>query len=157
MNTADTPLGRGGRATTIAGSTFKRGVFTPSLRGTLLVCFLLSASRQSPRDTGTPSLEERPLARVPNRFLRLVKCHNRCIRFQVLFIAEDFFKELQEHNTPQGREFRIKKRKDDGRMAGISLFSRSVKRPIITRSLVRVQTPPNPGFVAHRRSDGWLR
>ena len=41
----------------------------------------------------------------------LVKYRNACIWFRVVFISGDFFKDLQEHKTRDGIEFREKKSK----------------------------------------------
>src|SRR5215471_11427841 len=41
----------------------------------------------------------------------LVKYRNACIWFRVVFISGGFFKDLQEHRTPDGIEFREKKNK----------------------------------------------
>jgi hypothetical protein len=41
----------------------------------------------------------------------LLKYHNTCVWFRVLFISDDFFKDLQAHKTPNGIEFRKKKDK----------------------------------------------
>ena len=41
----------------------------------------------------------------------LVKYHNTCVFLRVLFISGDFFKDVREHKTPSGIEFRKKKDK----------------------------------------------
>src|SRR5258708_33559611 len=84
-----------------------------ALRGTFLIrlligaiCFLSAEAR-----AGDTQLKKTPFGTGAEVGFGLVKYLNTCVWFRVLFISGDFFKELQQHKTPKGTEFRKKKEK----------------------------------------------
>jgi hypothetical protein len=84
-----------------------------ALRGTLLLRFLISAIclLSAAARAGDTQLKKTPFGTGAEVGFGLVKYHNTCIWFRVLFISGDFFKELQQHKTRNGMEFRKKKEK----------------------------------------------
>jgi hypothetical protein len=84
-----------------------------SLRLIPAVCFLLGlVCLLSPTAAaGGPQIKKTSFgigAEVGSGFVTYYKT---CVVFRVLFISGDFFKDLQEHKTPNGIEFRKKKSK----------------------------------------------
>jgi hypothetical protein len=70
------------------------------------ICLLSAAAR-----AGDTQPKKTPFGTGAEAGFGLVKYHNTCVWFRVLFISGDFFKELQQHKTPNGIEFRRKKEK----------------------------------------------
>src|SRR5258708_29129117 len=84
-----------------------------ALRATFLIRFLIDAIclLSAAARAGDTQLKKTPFGTGAEVGFGLVKYHNTCVWFRVLFISGDFFKELQQHKTPKGTEFRKKKEK----------------------------------------------
>jgi len=70
------------------------------------VCLLSTAAT-----AGEPQIKKTPFGIGAEVGSGLIKYHETCVFFRVLFISGDFFGDLQEHKTPNGIEFRKKKNK----------------------------------------------
>jgi len=68
------------------------------------VCLLSTAAA-----AGEPQIKKTPFGIGAEVGSGLIEYHKTCVLFRVLFISGDFFKDLQEHKTPNGIEFRKKK------------------------------------------------
>jgi hypothetical protein len=68
--------------------------------------FLLSITARA----GNTQIKKTPFGTGAEVGLGLVKYHHTCIWFRVVFISGDFFKDVHEHKTPNGIEFRKKKK-----------------------------------------------
>src|SRR5258707_10761083 len=77
-----------------------------ALRATLLIRFLIDAIclLSAAARAGDTQLKKTPFGTGAEVGFGLVKYHNTCVWFRVLFISGDFFKELQQHKTPNGME-----------------------------------------------------
>jgi hypothetical protein len=78
------------------------------------VPFLVAAVSLLPsaaKAAGEPQIKKTPFGIGADVGSGLVKFHKACFFFRVLFISDDFFKDLQEHETPNGIEFRKRKNK----------------------------------------------
>lgn len=86
-----------------------------SLRVRFPVCILIGVICLLPTaaTAGEPQIKkkETPFGVGAEVGSALVTYHRTCVFFRVLFISGDFFKDLQEHKTPNGIEFRKKKNK----------------------------------------------
>jgi hypothetical protein len=84
-----------------------------ALRTRLLIRFLFSAIClfSTVAGAGDTRSKKTPFGTGAEVGFGLLKYHNACVWFRVLFIADDFFKDLQPHKTPNGIEFRKKKEK----------------------------------------------
>ena len=58
-----------------------------------------------------PQFKKTPFGTGAEVGFGLVKYHNTCVWFRVLFISSDFFEGLRTHRTPNGVQFRKKKDK----------------------------------------------
>jgi hypothetical protein len=58
-----------------------------------------------------PQFRKTPFGTGAEAGFGLVEYHKTCVSFRVLFISGDFFKDLQEHRTPKGIEFRKRRQK----------------------------------------------
>ena len=83
------------------------------LRIRFLLPILIGAISLSPNAAraGDTQFEKTPYGMGAEVVFGLVKYHNACVWLRVLFISGDFFKDLQEHKTRVGIEFRRKKDK----------------------------------------------
>jgi len=68
------------------------------------VCLLSTAAT-----AGEPQIKKTPFGIGAEVGSGLIKYHKTCVLFRMLFISGDFFKDLQEHKTPNGIEFRKRK------------------------------------------------
>ena len=54
---------------------------------------------------GDTQLRKTPFGTGAEVGFGLIKYHNTCVWFRVLFVSGDFFRDLREHKTPNGIEF----------------------------------------------------
>jgi hypothetical protein len=83
------------------------------MRATNLTCFLIGAIYllSAAARAGDTQSKKTPFGTGAEVGFGLVKYHNTCVWFRVLFISGDFFKELHQHKTLNGIEFRKRKEK----------------------------------------------
>jgi hypothetical protein len=82
-----------------------------ALRATFLVRSLIGIALLSITTRAADTqIKKTPFGTGPVVGFGLVTYHKTCVWFHVVFISGDFFKDVREHKTPNGIEFRQKKK-----------------------------------------------
>jgi hypothetical protein len=83
-------------------------------RATCLIHFVIAIClRSNAAGAGDTQFKKTPFGTGAEVGFGIVTYHNTCVWFWVFFALEDFFKDLHQHKTPNGVEFRKKKEKTE--------------------------------------------